>query len=609
VSCRRTTAAILILVVVLGWFLRTIPLSYSHFWDETVYLQDAEVLGEGRTNYDELNYRPPLLSVLYAAGFRVWDNIYAANFVQGAVTALAIPFVFLFTATYFSERAGLFAAGLFAFCPYLAGISHELMSDAPAVSLMIASLYFFSRSSPLSFFVSGLLFAGASLTRFSSVFLAVYFALWVASSPSKLKGPVPFAGGALAGFIPYWIWVQIRYGFFLSTFMEASRDVSVWDPYNPPALFFRAIPKIFPAVVLLSAAVAAALVAAELIGRKGAAGHRVALKASAGQRLVHRLALLAWGIALMGCAATMIFEPVRFLRPLALAALILVSVIAIAALTGVFDRRPAAQGDGAEAAAGGESLRQQLILLLWGVLYFVYMLTLRHKEMRYLLPLVVPVLILSAVGLDEIFGFLGRRLAVLKLAGGAALALALAATIAPSFAKIDKPWVDDNVWHAVSVADYLSRVSQKNDRIYTAFQFPVLAFYTGLDTVPLSWDAYEFPRHWRACMKYPGFYVYFADEPRDWPRLGSRFLETHREFTPLKNFGFARVYRYVPDRLPVGVRAPRYASGAGLTARTALLKRSRQAGRLADRRRVPSLSGFGPRPGVPPRPRPARRTG
>jgi 4-amino-4-deoxy-L-arabinose transferase-like glycosyltransferase len=542
---RRGTVAVLIAVVGLGWLLRTIPLSYSHFWDETVYLQDAMVIGEGRTNYDELDYRPPLLSILYAGGFRIWDNIYAANFVQGAVTTVAIPFAFLFAAAYFSERAALLAAGLFAFCPYFASISHELMSDAPAVSLMIASLYFFSRSSPLSFFVSGLLFAGASLTRFSSVFLAVYFALWLASSPAKLKGTVPFAGGAVAGFLPYWVWAQIRYGFFLSTFMEASRDVSVWDPYNPPALFFRAILKIFPAVVLLGAAVAAGVVAVELIGRKSGASHRVALKTSASQRLARRVVLLVWGLTLIAFAATMTLGPVHYLRALALPALIMVSVIAIAALAGVFDRIQAAEDDGTVAA--GESRRQRLILLLWGVLFFAYMLTLKHKETRYIVPLVIPMLILSAVGLDEIFRFLGRRRPLWKLAGSAVLALALAISIAPSFAKLGEPWVDDSVWHAVRVADYLNRVSQKDDRIYTAFQFPVLAFYTGLDTVPLSWEQYDFPRHWRACMNHRGFYVDFANEPKGWPRLSREFLETHREFSLLKNFGFARIYRYVPS--------------------------------------------------------------
>ena len=53
-------------ILVLALALRTLPLTYSHFCDETVYLQHAKVILDGRTNYEESPYRPPGLPVLYA---------------------------------------------------------------------------------------------------------------------------------------------------------------------------------------------------------------------------------------------------------------------------------------------------------------------------------------------------------------------------------------------------------------------------------------------------------------------------------------------------------------------------------------------------------------
>ena len=35
-------------------------MSKLHFWDEMVYLQSAQVICCGKTNYSELDYRPPL---------------------------------------------------------------------------------------------------------------------------------------------------------------------------------------------------------------------------------------------------------------------------------------------------------------------------------------------------------------------------------------------------------------------------------------------------------------------------------------------------------------------------------------------------------------------
>jgi len=59
VSARRVPWIALALIVALAALVRAVPLTYSHFWDETVFLQHAKVILDGRANYQEFFHRPP----------------------------------------------------------------------------------------------------------------------------------------------------------------------------------------------------------------------------------------------------------------------------------------------------------------------------------------------------------------------------------------------------------------------------------------------------------------------------------------------------------------------------------------------------------------------
>src|SRR5262249_3333063 len=121
------------------------PLTYSHFWDEAVYLQHAKVMLDGRDNYSELSSRPPLLSAMYALGFALWDSVYVANIIQGIVSSLAIVFLFLYVRRAFGTVPALFAAALLAFTPFVMRVSHELLTDGPALTLMLAAMWLFDK--------------------------------------------------------------------------------------------------------------------------------------------------------------------------------------------------------------------------------------------------------------------------------------------------------------------------------------------------------------------------------------------------------------------------------------------------------------------------------
>src|ERR671922_85310 len=80
--------AFLILLVASAFIVRLWPMSRAHFWDETVYLQNAEVICCGKTNYSELSSRPPLLSLIFAGVFLLWNHVYAACLMTALLNAL-----------------------------------------------------------------------------------------------------------------------------------------------------------------------------------------------------------------------------------------------------------------------------------------------------------------------------------------------------------------------------------------------------------------------------------------------------------------------------------------------------------------------------------------
>src|SRR2546429_1923063 len=225
---------------------RAVPLTYSHFWDETVFLQHAGVILDGRANYEESFPRPPLLSVLYALGFALWDDIYVANIVQAVVTTLAVLFAFLYVRGAFGVASGIAAAFLFAFTPYLVETSHELLTDMPAVAFMLAAMWLFDKPGPRFAILAGAAYALAVQTRFTSLFLIVYFALDASLSLKKLRQLAILVVAAGVTIAPYLILVRWHYGSFLLPSLLARRIVTEWTAPVASGFYFDAVLEIFP---------------------------------------------------------------------------------------------------------------------------------------------------------------------------------------------------------------------------------------------------------------------------------------------------------------------------------------------------------------------------
>jgi hypothetical protein len=425
-----------------------------------------------------------LLPAIYAAGFAVWDHIFVANIVQGLFTTLAVLFAFVYARQAFDTTTALCAAFLLAFSPYFVETSHELLTDMPAVALMLAAMWLFDKPGTRFALLAGVIYALAVQTRFTSLFLVVYFALDTIASPRKLWRAAWLSLGGALTIIPYLIWLRWNYGSFFYPFALARRIVTEWTAPVPARFYLDALPEIFPPSLWLAFAVGV-------------------------------LALVARSFVRPQSERT---DPAVALRDIA------------------------------------DVTRRQVVLLLWGASFLAYMLTIPHKEVRYLLPLAIPVVLIGAAGAAALLRWLARQALPVRVGGFLLGALLLIADDAPSFEKLASPWLDRRKSEDVQIAEYLRDGSKPSDTIYAAHNFPVLAFYSGRDTVSLLPIQEDFDQDWRELMTRPGFLVYFP------PRAiiethalhplkpDAAFLDSHPDFTAIRTFPSATVYRYDPVR-------------------------------------------------------------
>jgi 4-amino-4-deoxy-L-arabinose transferase-like glycosyltransferase len=215
----------IVLLVAAAFALRIWGLSRTHFWDETVYLQNAERICCGKANYSEWDSRPPLISLIFAAIFMLWHNVYAASIVTASMNALGPALLYLSGRMIVGRIPAGIAALLLAFSPYLSGhaAGNSLMTDAPAVTLILLGFWLLLRAvrepSNLRFACAGFVLALAVLMRFASLSSVGVLSLLVLATDRWWKAALACGAGFIAGIAPYLCWSRVAYGEFFATFI------------------------------------------------------------------------------------------------------------------------------------------------------------------------------------------------------------------------------------------------------------------------------------------------------------------------------------------------------------------------------------------------------
>jgi 4-amino-4-deoxy-L-arabinose transferase-like glycosyltransferase len=457
-----------------------------HYWDENVYLLNAEYFGFGKAGYMEIASRPPLLSLLFAGIFKVWHSDYAAEIVAAALNALAPTFLYLAGRKTLGKTAAAIAALLLAFGPYFVGVipdegvgflpycdTTKLLSDCPALTLIVLSLWLMVRAleveTDIRFACAGFCFACAVLMRFGSLASVGVLALLVMAAGKPLRAATTCAVGFIAGMAPYLFWSRMHYGGFFATIRNGWSNLN--GPTEPFLYYARHLPQ-----------------------------------------------LISW-TAIAG--------------------------LAICAGRGILSilRREGQNQSENDPDAGFERDRKRWVgfLWLWAFVILAFFSSLSHKELRYAIPLVPPLLLLAGVGLSAL---VESPKALMRRAGAFALVVAMLAAVWPSHHRFDTGFFDHTESDEMVAAEFLRQNVPASTQLYANLNYPDFAWYTGMTTsaLPEGGEALS-----QALNKLPNEVILIAYKQNDSdgspaePLISS--LDANPRFTRLKEFDNIVLYK------------------------------------------------------------------
>jgi hypothetical protein len=478
----------LFLLVGLAFLVRLWGLSKMHFWDETVYLQNAEVICCGKTNYSELASRPPLLSLFYALLFRFWHHIYAACIATDLVNAAGPALLFAAGRKIAGAIPAALAALLLAFLPFFVGVipgnfdwdstGNSLLSDCPALTLILLVFWLLlralERETSLRFASAGVVMALAVLMRFPSLSSVGMIGLLTLMAKRRWRAVAACAGGFAIGFAPYLCWSRMAYGGFLTTLREGWSNFD--GPGESPFYYLKIYGNTFAWITLAG--------------------------------LLLWIANRAWEI---------------------------------------WKGKGTDHRDGPDAsAAGGNARKLEWFLWLWAVVLLVFFSTMHHKEPRYAIPLAPPLFLLAGIGLSTLVKGRGKAL---RVAGIAVLAGGLAYAFLPTIQMIfQTPFLDEEVNDTMQASEYLDHNLPPATILYATVDYPDFAYYSNLKISPVTGagaELYKALEHLSA----DGVYVAYKDSDKvGGPRLD--WLDANPHFQRFYEFPSLVLYHYRAGNIP-----------------------------------------------------------
>ena len=189
--------------------------------------------------------------------------------------------------------------------------------------------------------------------------------------------------------------------------------------------------------------------------------------------------------------------------------------------------------------SGRNEGKKDKILIVWIFLFLAYLTYVPHKELRYLFPIGLPLAILSARGYIIFSRLFNSRLRIIF---GALLAgYFIIAGFLVFYNQVEgRGMIINESFDEVRAADYIKGMNYTGS-IYSHHNWPVLAYYSGLEVKSIWPNDMQFYSHADDILKNSGIIIVTTEVPK---QPNPEWLRNNSNFTFIRSFGNSHIFYY-----------------------------------------------------------------
>jgi 4-amino-4-deoxy-L-arabinose transferase-like glycosyltransferase len=412
---------ILLFLFIIGFALR-IFLTTCYYWDELSYLQNSEILSGKVNNYNEFDFRPPLISVIISGLYLIWHNPLIANLFVSLLASLSIIFIYLLGKEMFNDKVGIIASIILTLSPIHIYFSKTLLVHTTAIFFTLVALFFLKKGENTKksylFLLAGIFSAFAILTRFTYLALIpiLIINLIIFKSKYDFKKIIFLIIGLAIPLLPYLIWSQITYRNPLYTF-QTGQLMANWSSRESWFFYLKVLPLVLSVIGILG--------------------------------------IILW-----------LFFKIK----------------------------------------NKKIPKQEIFILSWIIFPFIYLSLMTHKEIRFLLITLIPMIIIASIGIYSFY----KKIKDKKIF----LAVFIILLILPLLFKFPDLYPRTCDSDAQFTAKWIMNNTEQNKVLYAQEEFTALAYYTDRKIILAPFDKTRFLDKNASYMDLPGYYIYFEKQNR-----------------------------------------------------------------------------------------------
>jgi hypothetical protein len=186
--------------------------------------------------------------------------------------------------------------------------------------------------------------------------------------------------------------------------------------------------------------------------------------------------------------------------------------------------------------------KEDLMLFFWIAIFLAYITMTPHKELRYIIPISLPVVLLAARGICIIFNKISSiKKKGLRYLGYGLVVLFFLSAFYPSFLKLKDPLINSSTSIEMMASQFIVENYPKDVIIYSNHNYPIFAYHTGYKTLRLENQDERFYDYYPLEMNASGIIIMYNNTNKH-PKID--WLNNASEFRYSANFDEIYIYEY-----------------------------------------------------------------